>query len=175
MVFFSVPLLISHPQSPFNGQHYREPVELVDVYPTLIDLVRPPYNEKVIYKDLKHIPPQGQSLAPVVLGKRLWEKYFPLRSDQVRVMLSAGNSSDSSMPIAEKNFAITQSTRCAKKNAVPPVTPSGAALASNSTFKSRKMFRRSVWEVMIITIGFMLYANEIIASSILFDFSRYLS
>ncbi len=29
-----VPLMIAHPASPFKGQHYKEPVESVDIYAT---------------------------------------------------------------------------------------------------------------------------------------------
>jgi iduronate 2-sulfatase len=48
-----VPLMISHPKSPFKGTHSYDPVELVDVFPTLLDLVSAPhirhiYNQKLI-------------------------------------------------------------------------------------------------------------------------------
>ena len=36
-----VPLIIHHPQSPNKGQHYRHPVELVDIFPTIQDLANP--------------------------------------------------------------------------------------------------------------------------------------
>ena len=38
----SVPLLVAHPDSPFKGQHYPHPVELLDVYPTVVDLLNVP-------------------------------------------------------------------------------------------------------------------------------------
>ena len=37
-----VPLLIHHPLSPYHGQHYVHPVELVDIFPTINDLVQAP-------------------------------------------------------------------------------------------------------------------------------------
>lgn len=37
-----VPLLIHHPQSPHHGMHYSHPVELVDIFPTVTDIVKPP-------------------------------------------------------------------------------------------------------------------------------------
>merc|ERR1719223_2426900 len=67
-----VPLMISHPQSPFQGQHYSQPVELIDVFPTIQDLLMHPFNKENIYKGVKDIPLQGKSLAAVVLGEKLW-------------------------------------------------------------------------------------------------------
>jgi hypothetical protein len=68
-----VPLIIHHPLSPFKGQHYKHPVELIDVFPTVLDLLQVP-TERVahcasVVSDCT--PLQGKSLAPVVLGN-LW-------------------------------------------------------------------------------------------------------
>ena len=64
-----VPLLISHPKSPFQGSHYKSPVELLDIYPTVLDLVAPPYDmQKVCKPDDICKPLQGKSLAQIVLG-----------------------------------------------------------------------------------------------------------
>jgi arylsulfatase A-like enzyme len=64
-----VPLLISHPKSPFQGSHYKSPVELIDIYPTVLDLVQAPYDvDKVCKFDNKCKPLQGKSLAGVILG-----------------------------------------------------------------------------------------------------------
>lgn len=30
--------MISHPESPFQGQRFSEPVELLDLFPTVLDL-----------------------------------------------------------------------------------------------------------------------------------------
>jgi hypothetical protein len=72
-----VPLMIAHPQSPFHGQTYPEPVELIDIYPTINDILNAP---KV---DMKKMcsgggiyvchPLQGKSLARIVLGET-WHK-----------------------------------------------------------------------------------------------------
>ena len=154
-MYSRVPLLIAHPRSPFAGQHYRDPVELVDVYPTVTDLLRAPYDEKKIFKDMKYILPQGRSLAPVILGQDAWKKYFPQRRDGFRVPSYSPNATDSSsssaaMPLMEKNFAITQSTRCAKKIRVPAVSASGAAVLTpapeGSLKSSKKVMRAAVWE-----------------------------
>lgn len=70
-----VPLLISHPKSPFKGSHYRSPVELIDIYPTVLDLLQAPYDKsKVCQKDDKCKPLQGKSLAGVILGDELANK-----------------------------------------------------------------------------------------------------
>lgn len=78
-----VPLLIAHPDSPYKGQHYTHPVELVDIYPTIVDLLDVPFSKettcggtmtvgrdelKIICQEL-----QGKSLAPVVLGSARYE------------------------------------------------------------------------------------------------------
>ena len=69
-----VPLLIHHPLSPFKGMHYPEPVELIDIYPTLNDILGAPFNKQEVCKFSsptgihKCVPLQGKSLAPVILG-----------------------------------------------------------------------------------------------------------
>ena len=79
-----VPLFIHHPKSPFKGRHYTEPVELLDIYPTLNDILGAPLDDEVICKPpsdkidptgdiFKCLPLQGKSLASVVLG-RGWEE-----------------------------------------------------------------------------------------------------
>jgi len=42
-----VPLMISHPMSPFQSTHVFHPVELVDVFPTVLDLVSAPHIRKI--------------------------------------------------------------------------------------------------------------------------------
>ena len=70
-----VPLMIYHPLSPFGGQHYTDPVELIDVFPTVIDLLNPPFNRKKVCSSgiLCHAL-QGKSLAPIVLGSVIQRK-----------------------------------------------------------------------------------------------------
>lgn len=69
-----VPLFIYHPKSPFKGQHYKKPVELIDIFPTVNDLTQAPFDrEKLCTKDVVCKELQGKSLAPVVLGD-LWAK-----------------------------------------------------------------------------------------------------
>ena len=78
-----VPLIIAHPKSPFKNTHFFEPVELLDVYPTVLDLVSAPHlnkrahaqkmaknlrgNPAELYK-LKLKEPGGKSLAPHIVG-----------------------------------------------------------------------------------------------------------
>lgn len=74
-----VPLFIYHPQTPFASKHYWDPVELLDVYPTLVDLLSLPYNhgttcagyEQFFGKNKVCHQLQGKSLARVVLGDDL--------------------------------------------------------------------------------------------------------
>ena len=59
-----------------KGQRYSDPVELIDIYPTLLDLLGAPYNEEniyqpnVLYKARRKVPLQGRSLAPFILGQK---------------------------------------------------------------------------------------------------------
>lgn len=63
-----IPLLIAHPQSPFKGQHYSPPVESVDVYATLNELLRLPKKREDACQGFTCRPLDGKSLVPVVLG-----------------------------------------------------------------------------------------------------------
>jgi hypothetical protein len=65
-----VPLLISHPSSPFQNQRYSHPVELIDIFPTILDLLHViPTDPCPNIKSMHTCRPlQGKSLAPVVLG-----------------------------------------------------------------------------------------------------------
>ena len=70
-----VPLMISHPKSPYQGSHYKSPVELIDIYPTVLDLLQPSYDPKAVCRpDDKCKPLQGKSLAGVVLGDDVLDK-----------------------------------------------------------------------------------------------------
>jgi hypothetical protein len=77
-----VPLFIYHPKTPFAGQHYWSPVELLDIYPTLIDLLPLPYDHRTTCSGFEqffginkvcHVL-QGKSLARVVLGDEQHKK-----------------------------------------------------------------------------------------------------
>ena len=69
-----VPLMIYHPQSPYKGKHYSHPVELIDIYPTVLDLMQPHYNKQEVYnqRGARHrrhyVPLAGQSRLGEVLG-----------------------------------------------------------------------------------------------------------
>ena len=71
-----VPLLLYHPSSPMKGQRYSDPVELIDIYPTLLDLLGAPYDEMRVYqpnngdKARRKFALQGRSLAPFILGQK---------------------------------------------------------------------------------------------------------
>jgi arylsulfatase A-like enzyme len=72
-----VPLLIYHPLSPFRGQQYANPVELIDIYPTLLDMAGIPFqsaapnipiSDNCFHPGGRCPPLDGTSLAPVILG-----------------------------------------------------------------------------------------------------------
>jgi hypothetical protein len=62
--------LIAHPESPFKGKHYAPPVEAVDIYATLNELLKlPKPRAAACAKDWVCRPLDGKSLVPVVLGE----------------------------------------------------------------------------------------------------------
>jgi hypothetical protein len=70
--YLRIPLLIAHPQSPFKGKHYAPPVESVDVYATINELLHLPSKRESVCGTHPHNwvcrPLDGKSLASVVLG-----------------------------------------------------------------------------------------------------------
>ena len=135
-----VPLLIAHPLSPYKGQHYREPVELVDLFPTVMDLVAPPVDRRALqglHLERGHKQrlqrPGGKSLAPVVLGSGFalgpWRTGRVLSSASATATaatatsataaaappLSAVDAHSAPMPVLAQTFAISQAWKCAIK------------------------------------------------------------
>jgi hypothetical protein len=98
-----VPLMIYHPKSPYKGQHYRLPVELIDIYPTLIDINHfPTLTETECLPGSVCRPLNGQSLAPAILGSNF----------KKRKSGEAFSSPD--LPLLPKRYAVTQAIRCAR-------------------------------------------------------------
>ena len=60
---YHIPLIIVWPERIAPGQRFSEPVSMIDVLPTILDLAGLPRQEVM----------QGQSLAPLLLGKAGWE------------------------------------------------------------------------------------------------------
>ncbi len=96
--------MIAHPQSPFKGTHYTHPVELIDIYPTLNDLLLLSFNRSSSFApssaDVRHgcmtgetCPPlQGKTLAPIVLGMKTYLDTYPQATSP------ASSSFSSSLP-----------------------------------------------------------------------------
>eukprot|EP00596_Hydrurales_sp_CCMP1899_P000485 CAMPEP_0119043528 /NCGR_PEP_ID=MMETSP1177-20130426/23099_1 /TAXON_ID=2985 /ORGANISM="Ochromonas sp, Strain CCMP1899" /LENGTH=555 /DNA_ID=CAMNT_0007011825 /DNA_START=312 /DNA_END=1979 /DNA_ORIENTATION=+ len=113
-----VPLIISHPLSPFKGQRYSNPVELIDVFPTINDLLGAPYSKRQLYGtdaskkgggwSRKFIPLQGKSLAPLILGKEF--RYRPIKANSKIIY------NGDLMPTLNHTFALSQTWRCAPKD-----------------------------------------------------------
>ena len=117
-----VPLVISHPKSPFKGTRYSAPVELIDIYPTMLDLVAPPYEEKeVCHADNLCPPLQGKSLAGIILGEEVAKKIDDnydkrkARPDRnTREHMERKKELDPKTHQLKRNFAITQMWNCAE-------------------------------------------------------------
>ena len=58
-----VPLIVVWPERIAPGQRFSDPVSMIDVLPTILDLVRLPMPDTM----------QGQSLAPLLLGEEGWD------------------------------------------------------------------------------------------------------
>lgn len=163
-----VPLLISHPLSPFNGQHYSYPVELIDIFPTMNDLlhIQGIDPKKICTSGTICHTLQGKSLAPIILGsnwkERLNAKETSTKSKSTsRRLRNAGEedyggsrgeenvlnvsrlllSSRASlqMPILDQTFAITQNWRCAIKQLVIDEE------ASKTAAGNQKYTRKNIW------------------------------
>lgn len=108
-----VPLMIYHPQSAHKGKHFSSPVELLDIYPTVLDLLQVDKSRASFCGGrgalCRHL--QGRSLAPLVLGQPL-----PLAN-----RMSAQFQNKDSIAVhhdLEENkerVAITQTWRCSHK------------------------------------------------------------
>lgn len=117
-----VPLMIAHPLSPYKGQHYKEPVESVDIYATVNEILKLPKPRSETCGGMKCKVLQGKSLAPVVLGKKIWDKNF-------KGMKREGDAADANrqafwadgdrMPRMKQVIAISQAIRCAPKSMIP--------------------------------------------------------
>lgn len=130
-----VPLLISHPNSPYMGQHYSLPVEHVDIYATLNELLKAPYNKKdVCQTGTKCLPLSGKSLGPVLLGAPLYEANFNKKGTPVKGVKKAYNASKygNVMPRMTHDFAISQVLRCAPKDQVDAAAKQQEFAMSNS-------------------------------------------
>lgn len=93
--------MIYHPKSPYKGQHYRLPVELIDIYPTLLDINNLPTlrGTSCLRGSVCH-PLNGQSLTPAILGPN-FKKSNPAVSSH-------------ELPLLPKRYAVTQAIRCAR-------------------------------------------------------------
>ena len=69
-----VPLILVWPGRILGGQRFQDPVSMLDVLPTILDLVDLPMPEVM----------QGQSLAPLLLGEEAWDAR-PVILDEFRV------------------------------------------------------------------------------------------
>lgn len=131
-----VPLMISHPQSPNKGQHYEFPVELLDIYPTLNDLLLQDFDRS------KNCPPgaicrplSGKSLLPAILGKPSKSKFIAHDSP------SGLKASNSSIPPLERVFSVSQSLRCANKLRLMEE----ASMLKKSIPGQHKLVRQQIW------------------------------
>jgi hypothetical protein len=115
--------MIYHPKSPFKGQHYRHPVELIDIYPTLLDISGFPFMLGVT------CPPgircrilSGQSLAPVIFGSNFtkFAQDSNISTSLSHKQIQESNTSGDSlkMPLLTKRYALTQVIRCARRDLV---------------------------------------------------------
>lgn len=127
-----MPLIIHHPLSPFKGQHYKYPVESVDVYATLNEIMKLPISRERACGGFKCKPLSGKSLAPVLLGKTLYEQNFGAEKfgvlyklgSYISQLTTGTKKKEEEQPVAltmpqlEHNFALSQAIRCAPRTRV---------------------------------------------------------
>eukprot|EP01042_Synura_sphagnicola_P001673 gene1673-1958_t len=144
-----VPLFIHHPRSPNQGQHYPHPVELIDIFPTLMDFTLAdrynrthPCEGHANLSSFRCLPLHGRSLAPAILSKDLIQKDIKLkRLNTVRPTVTRGNASSLVAPIPGRSFALTQLWRCAT---LPYNT--SAALGAKHFLTNLDVTRTLKWE-----------------------------
>jgi hypothetical protein len=134
-----VPLMIYHPKSPYKGQHYRLPVELIDIYPTLIDFNGFPHllGKSSCPQGSKCLIRNGQSLAPVILGPDFKN---PLPSESGDAI-----SAPMPMPVLPKRIAVTQAIRCAQQKDLQRVKDL-SLFSSASSSEERNHLLSNLWE-----------------------------
>ena len=161
-----VPLMIYHPQSPLKDTHYSHPVELVDIYPTLLDLVDLPYHNQdatVCKKGNICHSLQGKSLAPLVMGDG-WVSKHPSKHKKrmlqgktavAQSVLKAENSLDAIL--VSEDFGITQTWKCAKRHDLHEFTKERLHLLSLK--KERKASKESQDKVPVSSLTAMTMAS----------------
>jgi arylsulfatase A-like enzyme len=77
-----VPLVVTWPARIPPGRRFRDPVSLVDLLPTMLDLTEQPHPDHL----------QGQSLAPLLLGRSGWRPR-PVILDEINVDPKTGEIS----------------------------------------------------------------------------------
>ena len=113
-----VPLIVHHPSSPFAGQHYRYPVELLDVGPTILELCDLRRHQNYL-SPLQRM--QGKSLAPVIVPPP--EARRPGATERMSwwhyiVQKASGSQHRMKMPILNSTCAISQLWMCATRRDV---------------------------------------------------------
>lgn len=132
--------MIYHPQSPFKGQHYPYPVELIDVFPTINDILKAKFDDTQICKSAKCLPLSGKSLAKVVLGETLLNQTLNHKASKTGAVTNDNNA----LPVLDQKFAISQTLRCAPKNQLEMVAVEQQD-SSSGTSLHKKTVRKSIW------------------------------
>lgn len=152
-----VPLLISHPQSTNQGKHYKYPVESIDVYATLNDILRLPKAREDTCQGLKCKPLQGKSLAPALFGtdasasqksslmSNLKSLFRGSNSAEPEKAVSANSSADD-IPMMPHNFALSQVLRCAPLNEIPEKKLHLIHHQRSDKAETHKVARKAIWQ-----------------------------
>lgn len=151
-----VPLVIAHPQSPNQGKHYKYPVETIDVYATLNDILQLPKSRESTCQGLKCKPLQGKSLAPVLFGDSMGSgaskssllaniQGFFQKSSASSPSTSATNTSSDEIPMLAHNFALSQVVRCASLSEIPEKRLHMIHQRNDKT-ETHKVTRKAIWQ-----------------------------
>lgn len=121
-----VPLIIHNPSSPSSyGQHYKHPVELIDIFPTLVELAAVPLEDPCPYVPLSDKRGSRETVPGEAIVVGNWKHIFrhahcfALDGTSLAPAFSKGN-------IFEKNrdFSLTQRLTCKfKSRDNDPTTP----------------------------------------------------
>jgi hypothetical protein len=161
-----VPLIIYHPTTPpqTRGSHYAQPVELVDVYPTLLELMQLPGPESepcfLPESPRRCIALDGRSLAHIVLGASTNEPAAHTTSTTSQNQLKPTQPPS---PRHEKLFAVTQVTRCADRStySLAQALPLGSAarVQSESRMWHTCLDEKEASDDIVALLGYSLRTN----------------
>jgi hypothetical protein len=159
-----VPLLIAHPLSPYHGYRYRQPVELIDIYPTVMDILGFNHNrtrvalglDMTVYPStypMTFAPLDGTSLYKILFGS---SKLFPSVIQSLECnpisnhFLKGSNDPYNSTNHYCKKYALSQMIRCGMPESVLEYKKKPSEIRPQNVWFDCKTSNRSITDQIMI-------------------------